>query len=123
MQTGTNNGGRPPGLGVLSSGDRSGHTHRISYLRNPTLVPWKGLQAQLGADYARPRDFRRAALTRLEDVVAAYPELRIRGEKEGIRLYPSPPHITSHPWKRAASTRMLVDAHAKSYCIGSRDAR
>ena len=74
-------------------------THRMSYLRRPTLVPWKGLQAQLGADYARPRDFRRIALARLEDVVGAYPELRIRGEKEGVRLYPSPPHVTRHPWR------------------------
>ena len=98
-------------------------TYRMSYLRKPTLVPWEGLKAQLGADYARTRDFRRTVLARLEDVVAAYPELRIRGEKEGMRLYPSPPHVTSQPWKRAASTRMLVDAHAKSYCIGSRDAR
>ncbi len=74
-------------------------TYRMSYLRKPTLIPWKGLQAQLGADYARPRDLRRTALARLEDVVAAYPELRIRGESEGLRLYPSPPHVTSHPWK------------------------
>lgn len=68
-------------------------SHRMSYLRKPTLVPWKGLEAQLGADYARLRDFRRTAIARLEDVVGAYPELRIRGEIEGLRLYPSPPHV------------------------------
>ena len=71
-------------------------THRMSYLRKPTLVPWKGLQAQLGADYARPRDFRCTACARLEDVVAAYPELRLRGERGGLRLYPSPPHVRSY---------------------------
>ena len=53
-------------------------THRMSYLRRPTLVPWKGLQAQLGADYARTRDFRRTTLAGLEDVVGVYPRLRIR---------------------------------------------
>jgi hypothetical protein len=74
-------------------------TYRMSYLRKPTLVPWKGLQAQLGADYARPRDFRCTACARLEDVVAAYPELRIRGEREGLRLYPSPPHVKTHSIK------------------------
>ena len=74
-------------------------TYRMSYLRKPTLVPWRGLRAQLGTDYARPRDFRRTALARLEDVVGAYPELRIRGETEGLRLYPSPPHVTRHLWK------------------------
>jgi hypothetical protein len=67
----------------------------MSYLRRPSLVPWNGLQAQLGADYARPRDFRRTALARLEDVVDAYPGLRIHGETDGLRLYPSPPHIRS----------------------------
>jgi hypothetical protein len=72
-------------------------TYRMSYLRKPTLVPWKGLEAQLGADYARPRDFRRMTLARLGDVVGAYPDLRIRGESDGLRLYPSPPHVTRQP--------------------------
>jgi hypothetical protein len=72
-------------------------THRMSYLRRPTLVPWNGLQAQLGANYARTRDFRRTTLAGLEDVVGVYPRLRIRGEKEGVRLFPSPPHVRSHP--------------------------
>jgi hypothetical protein len=71
-------------------------TYRLSYLRRPTLVPWKGLQAQLGTDYARPRDFRRTALAHLEDVVGVYPRLRIRGESKGLRLYPSPPHVRSY---------------------------
>jgi hypothetical protein len=79
-------------------------THRMSYLRRPTLVPWRGLQAQLGADYARPRDFRRMALARLGDVVDAYPELRIRGQTEGLRLYPSPPHVKSHAQKEVLSS-------------------
>ena len=76
-------------------------TYRMSYLHKPTLVPWKGLQAQLGADYARPRDFRRTVLARLEEVVRAYPELRIRRENEGLRLYPSPPHVKSQALKRS----------------------
>jgi hypothetical protein len=79
-------------------------TYRMSYLRRPTLVPWRGLQAQLGADYARPRDFRRMALARLGDVVDAYPELRIRGQTEGLRLYPSPPHVKSHAQKEVLSS-------------------
>lgn len=71
-------------------------THRMSYLRKPTLVPWEGLQAQIGADYARPRDFRRTVLAHLDDVLNTYPEVRIRGESEGLRLFPSPPHVKSH---------------------------
>jgi hypothetical protein len=84
-------------------------TYRMSYLRKPTLVPWRGLRAQLGGDYGRPRDFRRIALARLEDVVTAYPELRIRGEKGGVRLYPSPPHIKSLALKTGATPVRLPD--------------
>ena len=40
-------------------------------------------------------------LARLEDVLAAYPDLRIRGESEGLRLYPSPPHVKGHPLRKA----------------------
>ena len=36
-------------------------TYRMSYLKKPTRIPWEGLQAQFGADYFRPRDFRRKA--------------------------------------------------------------
>jgi len=32
-------------------------TYRMSYLKKPTLIPWKGLQDQFGSDYTRPRDF------------------------------------------------------------------
>ena len=75
-------------------------THRMSYLRRPTLVPWKGLQAQLGANYDRSCDFRRKVLARLEDVVGVYPELRIQKQNEGLRLYPSPPHVKSDALER-----------------------
>jgi hypothetical protein len=76
-------------------------TYRMSYLRKPTLVPWKGLQDQLGADYARPRDFRRTVLARLQEVVSVYPELRIQRENEGLRLYATPSHVKSHSLKRS----------------------
>ena len=78
-------------------------THRMSYLRKSTLVPWEGLQARLAAGYARPRDFRPTALARLEDVVGAYPELQIREGNEGLHLYPSPPHVESHALQQGFS--------------------
>ena len=68
-------------------------TYRMSYLKKPTLVPWEGLQNQFGADYARPRDFRRKVLTQLQKVLRLYPTVRISQTDTGLRLYPSPPHV------------------------------
>ena len=72
-------------------------TYRVSYLRKPTLVPWKGLQAQFGSGYSRPRDFRRKALAHLQDVLRVYPAVRIGQTDSGLRLYPSPPHVQARP--------------------------
>ncbi|MGB5516500.1 MAG: replication protein RepA, partial [Thermoanaerobaculia bacterium] len=41
-------------------------TYRMSYLRKPTVVPWKSLETQFGANYTRPRDFRRRVSKLLE---------------------------------------------------------
>ena len=68
-------------------------TYRMSYLRKPTVVPWKSLEAQFGADYSRPRDFRRRVSKLLEAVLRIYPSVRISLTDTGLRLYPSPPHV------------------------------
>ena len=68
-------------------------TYRLSYLRRPVLVPWAALEGQFGADYARPRDFRRKFLAHLVDVLCVYPDARVTSEERGLRLYPSPPHV------------------------------
>jgi len=70
-------------------------TYRMSYLKKQTVVPWQGLQAQFGADYSRPRDFRRRVLRHLEFVVRVYPTVRLGSTDPGLRLYPSPPHVAS----------------------------
>jgi hypothetical protein len=68
-------------------------TYRMSYLRKSTLVPWEGLRAQFGADYTRPRDFRRRVSKHLEAVLRVYPIVRLSQTDPGLRLYPSPPHV------------------------------
>ena len=74
-------------------------TYRMSYLRKPTLVPWNSLQDQFGADYARPRDFRRKTLVHLNAVLRVYPTVRVGQSDFGLRLYPSPPHVQSRTHK------------------------
>lgn len=68
-------------------------TYRLSYLRAPTTIPWTALEAQFGADYGRPRDFRRKFLAHLVDVLRVYPDARVTSKERGLRLLPSPPHV------------------------------
>ena len=65
----------------------------MSYLKRPTLVPWQSLEAQFGANYARPRDFRRKTLDQLLNVVRVYTAVRVQQTDTGLRIYPSPPHV------------------------------
>ena len=48
-------------------------TYRMSYLQEPTIVPWELLSLQTGAHYREARQFRRFALRALPKVTAVYP--------------------------------------------------
>ena len=72
-------------------------TYRMSYMRKPTVIPWESFQAQFGASYSRPRDFRRKALAYLEEVLRVYPAVRVQRSSSGLRLFPSPPHVRFRP--------------------------
>ena len=78
-------------------------TYRMSYLREPTTVPWELLSLQTGAHYKEVRQFRRRALEALPKVAAVYPDARVRaatddqGRPLGLALEPSPTHIRSRP--------------------------
>lgn len=71
-------------------------THRMSYLKKKTLIPWVSLQAQYGSNYAQGeqglRDFRRAFLRELKKVVTIYPA-KVSTSEVGLVLYPSKPHV------------------------------
>ena len=68
-------------------------TYRLSYLRRECLIPWPALQAQFGADYGRPRDFRRRFLASLSRVLHLYPRARCTRKPAGLLIQPSPPHV------------------------------
>jgi len=72
-------------------------THRMSYLRRPTVIPWAALQAQFGADYRLTRQFKANFLIQLKAVLGEYPEARVEASEEGLALKPSPPHIAPQP--------------------------
>ncbi len=83
-------------------------TYRMSYLRKPTVVPWKSLEAQFGSAYARLRDFRSNAVTQLEGVIRVYPAVRVSQTETGLHLRPSPPHVqrSRQSAHRVASTAL-----------------
>ena len=68
-------------------------TYRMSYLRKPCLIPWEALQTQFGADYGRPRDFKRKFVGHLSDVLHVYPAVRLSEQAKGLLLKPSPTHL------------------------------
>jgi hypothetical protein len=68
-------------------------SYRLSYLKKPTTIPWKALQLQFGAEYARVRDFKRYFLAQLKVVQLAYPKARVEASEHGLVLRPSPVHV------------------------------
>lgn len=72
-------------------------TYRLSYLRQPRVIPWAALQLQFGAEYATegqgPRDFKRAFLRELKKVVLFYRKARFSVQDRGLVLEPSPTHV------------------------------
>ncbi len=66
---------------------------RLSYLKEPTVVSWAGLAAQLGADYKLLRQFKAAFLGELKKVLAVYPDARVSDGDDGLLLTPSRTHV------------------------------
>jgi len=82
-------------------------THRMSYLSKRTTIPWVSLSGQFGAGYAQTdqglRDFKRAFLRELKNVVALYPEAKLSASRNGLVLYPSPTHVLPAATPKQAS--------------------
>lgn len=78
-------------------------TYRMSYLRARKEIPWDGLRAQFGADYADTaeghRNFRKKFAVALRKVLAVYDGLRVDEGSRGPILLPSPTHIPKS-WPR-----------------------
>lgn len=68
-------------------------THRMSYLKRGTLVPWSALAVQFGADYSRGDNFRAAFLDALRKVLTVYCIVRVQSTPFGLLLEPSRPHV------------------------------
>lgn len=73
-------------------------TYRMSYLSKRTTIPWVALAGQFGSGYSLSeqglRDFKRAFLRELKNVVMIYPKARVSDSPTGLVLWPSPPHVS-----------------------------
>ena len=68
-------------------------THRMSYLKKPTVIPWEGVAAMFGSDYSRLRDFKEAFIRELKKVVLVYPQVAVEPTEHGLLIRPSLTHI------------------------------
>ena len=68
-------------------------THRVSYMKTETVVPWAHLHQQFGADYNELRNFTQKAKRELRKIKLAWPELKYRTPRGRLVLSPSPTHV------------------------------
>lgn len=65
-----------------------------SQRRTSRIVPWEGLHAQMGAEYAELRQFRAKVLQTLKKIRLVYPALKVEGTKDSLIIFPSAPAIS-----------------------------
>ncbi len=73
-------------------------TYRVSYLKQPVSISWKGLHAQFGATYNSNKsgrdNFTRAVKRELKKIKIAWPDLQYDTPRGRLRLFPSQPSIS-----------------------------
>ncbi|MCP4090415.1 MAG: pirin [Gammaproteobacteria bacterium] len=67
-------------------------TYRMSYLKKPITIPWAVLQVQLGAQYGREQDFKKAFIRALRKVLCIY-SANVEKHKNGLLMRQSRTHI------------------------------
>jgi Plasmid encoded RepA protein len=76
-------------------------TFTVSQRHTSRVVPWEGLHAQMGAEYAEIRQFRAKVLTTLKKIRLVYPALKVEGTPDGLTIYPSTTAIAPRHLPRA----------------------
>jgi len=68
-------------------------THRASYAKRDSIIPWAALAVQFGAEYGRVRDFKAAFLGELKKVTLIYSGANASVTDTGLLVKPARPHI------------------------------
>lgn len=69
-------------------------THRASYQKKTSIIPWSGLAMAFGSDYAQLRQFKAAFTAELKKVVTVYGGIKVDVLPEGLEIRPSKTHIS-----------------------------
>lgn len=69
--------------------------HAATRNRAPRIVPWEGLYAQMGAEYAELRKFRDNVNLALRKIRSVYPGLKLEVSTKALTVLPSPTAIAS----------------------------
>lgn len=68
--------------------------YRLSLLAKPVTVTWTQLEGQFGAQYRQTRQFKAKLREALDAVKVVYPRARVAVTAAGLRLHPSPTHVS-----------------------------
>ncbi len=68
-------------------------TYRLSYLRQPTVIPWHLLRGQFGTELGRLDHFKEKFCEALRKVLTVYTAAKVEQQQPGLLLKPSRTHI------------------------------
>lgn len=69
-------------------------TFTVTHAGKPAFIPWRALALQMGADYADPKNAKKAMQAALVKVRAVFPALNIKDAEGGFWLLPSRPAVS-----------------------------
>ena len=87
-------------------------TYRVARLTDETLIPWRSLEAQFGAGYTHPRNFRVKFRRSLRAIKDLWPGIEAEPQEMGLRIRPCPPSVLSWLERTAAKARTSISASA-----------
>ena len=70
-------------------------TYRVARLERETVIPWRSLEVQFGADYKDPKNFRLKFRRTLDAIKRLWRGIEAEPQQKGLRLRPCAPSVLS----------------------------
>ena len=87
-------------------------TSRVARLDRETVVPWRSLEVQFGAEYKHPRQFRWKFRRALEGIKELWIGIDAEPREKGLLIRPCAPSVLSWLERSAARGSTPLEAHA-----------
>lgn len=78
-------------------------TYRVARLERETVIPWRSLEIQFGAEYKHPRQFRWKFCRSLEAIKGLWNGIETEPREKGLLLRPCAPSVLS--WLEQSNAR------------------